>query len=269
MAWIEGSSIGSLLIVILCFVGLRIAERFIGHRLFEPEQPDCESEIQQLRLQLDEERERNRAESDRKDARIRELERRVEWLIGQLQRSGQPTESYHQHNKTTSQLQMPTKPLLLVCGSDNAMCDMDRQALRRGGISFQRLYAATQATVDDELRRRRQDGTLYPWLHITAHADEHGIHLADGITTPAWWSERIDGIRVVFLAACNTETVADALAGLTTVVFVHEDIDNRDAASFTYAFWRRMREHGDPRQAYNQAIQETPQVAEFTDIRMA
>lgn len=268
MAWIEGSSIGSLLIVILCFVGLRIAERFIGHRLFEPEQPDCESEIQQLRLQLDEERERNRAESDRKDARIRELERRVEWLIGQLQRSGQSFDSAIQH-KTTSQLQMPTKPLLLVCGSDNAMCDMDRQALRRGGISFQRLYAATQATVDDELRRRRQDGTLYPWLHITAHADEHGIHLADGITTPAWWSERIDGIRVVFLAACNTETVADALAGLTTVVFVHEDIDNRDAASFTYAFWRRMREHGDPRQAYNQAIQETPQVAEFTDIRMA
>lgn len=267
MAWIEGSSIGSLVIVILCFAGLRIAERFIGHRLFEPEQPDCESEIQQLRMQLEEERERSRIENERKDARIRELERRVEWLIGQLQRSGRPTETYHQDKTTTSQL--PTKPLLLVCGSDNAMCDMDRQALRRGGISFQRLYAATRATVEDELRRRRQDGTLYWWLHITAHADEHGIMLADGITTPAWWSERIDGIKVVFLAACNTETVADALAGLTTVVFVHEDIDNRDAASFTYAFWRRMHEHGDPRQAYNQAIQETPQVAEYTDIRMA
>jgi hypothetical protein len=260
----DGSVFSVLVIVVIAFVGLRLIESRLGHRLFESEAPDCEDEIRQLRAQLDEERERNRRENELKDTRIRELERRVEWLVGQLQRAGRVTEERPEPPAALP----PAKPLLLVCGPDTEMCNLDRQSLRRAGISFQRLAPASKATVDDELRRRRQDGSLYWWLHITAHADDAGIALADGIAPPSWWSERLDGIKVVFLAACRTAAVADALAGLCTVIFVHEDIDNRDAADFTYAFWRRMREHGDPQAAYRQAILETPQVSEYTDIRV-
>lgn len=252
-------------IVVVAFALLRFVEYQIGHRLWDSEWGNCADEIRQLRERLDDERDRNQRESERKDRRIQELERRVEWLVDQLRQAGKTVEDHPVLAEVKAL--SPAKPLLIACGSDMAMCNADRQALRRAGISFQRMYSADRASIDNELRRRRQDGTLYRWLHITAHADESGIALADGVADPAWWSERLDGIEVVFLAACKTATVADALAGLTTVIFVQEDIENRDAADFTYAFWRQMKEHGDPRRAYNQAIQDTPQVAEFTDIR--
>jgi hypothetical protein len=209
----------------------------------------------------------------RYEARIQELERRVDFLVQELQKAGiqihdleQQLASHHIVSRETS---LPTKPLLLICGTVATMCDADRHALRRAGVAFQRLYHATMNSIEDELRRRRQDGTLYPWLHITAHAGPDGVALADGLATPAWWNERLDGIAVVFLATCSGGAIADQLAGLVrAVVFVHEEIGDRDASDFTYAFWRRMKEGVDPHQAYRQALLEAPQVAEFVDIRI-
>lgn len=207
----------------------------------------------------------------RYEARIQELERRVDFLVEQLQKAGIQIRDLEQQLSTQPVVRETdpiVKPLLLICGANPTMCDADRLALRRAQVGFHRLYHATKTMIDDELRRRRQDGTLYPWLHITAHAGPEGIQLADGLADPAWWNERLGGIDVVFLAACKTAAVADALAGLVTVVFIHEDIGDRDASDFTYAFWRRMKEGGDPHQAYRQAIFEAPQIAEFVDIRV-
>lgn len=230
----------------------------------------CEQQIAQLTLDLEQQRQRY-------ETRIRELEKRVDFLVGELQRAGIQIKELErksslpiasdQRTAPEPPVQPLSKPMLVVCGTDAAMCDADRRSIRRAGIPFQRLYHATKATVADELRRRRQDGTLYPWLHVTAHASAAGVELEDGTADPAWWHEHLDGVEVVFLAACETSAVADALAGLVTVVFVQEAIENRDASDFTYAFWRRMREHGNARQAYQQAIAEAPQVAEFSDIR--
>ncbi len=163
--------------------------------------------------------------------------------------------------------QLPDRPLLLICAESSTLCNSDRIALRRACVPFVRLLDATKRSIADELRRRRQNGDLYPWLHITAHAGPAGIMLSDGIAEPAWWHEQMDGVRLVFLAACKTSAVADMLAGLVTVVYVREDIDNQDAADFAYAFWRRMRAGSEPVAAYGAAIAEVPQVAEFTDIR--
>jgi len=260
-----------LFIVSLAFIALRYVERRLGHRLGESN--NCDDEIRLLRAELEAEHQRNRQEQERKDTRIRELERRVDFLVEQLQRSGiQIAEMERQlrdarHRPDAATIPLPPKPLLIVCGPDTSMCDLDRHALRRAGISFQRLYHAGKRLISDELRRRRQDGSLYPWLHVTAHADDAGVMLVDGVAAPIWWHEQLDGVEVVFLAACKTATVADELAGLCTVVFVQEEIDSQAAADFTYGFWRRMREHGDPQLAYRQAITETPAVAEFTDIR--
>lgn len=212
------------------------------------------------------------AQRSRYEARIQELERRVDFLVEQLQKAGIQIRDLEHQLATQPPVSRETdtiaKPLLLICGANATMCDADRLALRRAQVGFHRLYHATKTMIDDELRRRRQDSTLYPWLHITAHAGPEGIHLADGIADPAWWNERLQGIHVVFLAACQTAAVADALAGLVTVVFVHEDIGDRDASDFTYAFWRRLKEGGDPHHAYRQALFETPQIAEFVDIRV-
>lgn len=257
-----------LAIVITAFMVLRWLEHKWGHRIGEPNPSHYEDKIASLQRDMQEQR-------DRYELKIAELERRIDFLVGELQRAGIQIRDLEkvvaENNRANiarldNPTPLPAKPLLFVC-SDAALCDVDRHALRRATVSFQRLINATKATVAAELRRRRQDGTLYPWLHITAHADEQGIHLADGIADPAWWNEQLDGIDVVFLAACKTATVADALAGMVAVVFVLEDIEHGNAGDFTYSFWRRMKEHGDPRLAYRQAITEAPQIAEYTDIR--
>jgi hypothetical protein len=198
------------------------------------------------------------------EQKIRELEYRIAWLWAELQKAQARIQELEKGNSIARQ---PTKPLLLICGPDNHICDSDRHALRRAQISYQRLLEATQERVREELQRKRQDGSLYPWVHVTAHAIEEGIALMDGIAPPGFWNEIFDGVEVVFLAACKSVRVADELAGMVTVVYVHEDIGDRDASAFTYAFWRRMREHGNPKEAYRQAIGEATQVAEFTDIR--
>lgn len=234
-----------ILIVIVVVAGVVLAMRWTekkwGHRFSESEYEDKVADLEKcVKWLLD--------ELEQAKARIRELEK------AQVHPQ--------QHNDT-----IPAKPLLFVCGPDTSLCEIDRQALRRVGVSFQRLHMATKQALENELRRRRQDNTLYPWLHVTAHASEDGIMLTDGLAPPAFWNDMLPGVQVVFLAACQTAAVADALAGMVTVIYVLEDIDNRDASDFTYAFWRRMREHGDPQRAYRQAVVEAPQIAEFTDIR--
>lgn len=209
------------------------------------------------------------SESEYED-KVADLEKRVKWLLDELEqakariRELEKTQGQPQHRSDSL---IPAKPLLFICGPDTALCDIDRQALRRVGVSFQRLHMATKISVENELRRRRQDNTLYPWLHVTAHASDDGIMLTDGIAPPSYWNDILYGVQVVFLAACKTASVADALAGMVTVVYVLEDIENQDASDFTYAFWRRMREHGDPYRAYKQAEIEAPQIAEFANIR--
>lgn len=195
--------------------------------------------------------------------KIAELEHRIAWLWEELQKAQSRIHELEKGNGTKEL----AKPLLLICGTDNKICDSDRHALRRAQISFQRLLESTQAKVKEELRRKREAGELYPWLHITAHATEEGIALMDGLAPASFWNEILDGVEVVVLAACKSVKVADDLAGMVTIVYISEDIGDRDASSFTYAFWRRMREHHDPVKAYRQAINEATQVAEFTDIR--
>lgn len=249
-----------LVIAVIAFGVLRWFDRRSGWS-------SCALQLKQLQLELEVQRKRYEQQIAEYEHRINELEERVDFLVSELQRSGVHIHDLERALIGGKSLPKFDTPLLLIGGMDDAIFNSDRQALRRAGVSFKRLPKATKKTIADELRRRRQDGRLPPWLHIAAHAAAAGILLEDGVADPSWWHENMDGVQVIMLAACQTVAVADALAGLCTVVFVHEDIENRDASDFTYAFWRHMVEHGDPVQAYRQAVNETPQIAEFTDIR--
>lgn len=261
----NGDTLTVLAIVIVAFFVLRRLERFFAHRLGEePDPAHYEEQISDLQRQLTEQK-------DRYEQRIRELERRVDFLVGELQRAGIRIHDLEQGATKlatpTPKPELPAKPLVLVVGSSAQMGEVDRQSLRRANVPFHRLNGASKGDVVAFLRGQRQNGTLPPWMHVSAHASPDGVELADGLAAPSWWHEQVKGMNVVFLAACKTARVAEALAGLVTVVFVYEDIGDQDASDFTYAFWRRMVEHGDPVKAYRQAVVEAPQIAEFTDIR--
>jgi len=253
MALVNTDILIVIVVVVAVFGAMRWTEKKWGHRFSESE---YESKMTELEKRYEE--------------KVADLEKRVRWLLDELEQAKARIRELEKTQTSAASHRndmIPAKPLLFICGPDMSLCEIDRQALRRVGVSFQRLHMATRQAVENELRRRRQDNTLYPWLHVTAHASEDGILLTDGIASPAFWNDMLPGVQVVFLAACQTASVADALAGMVTVIYVLEDIDNRDASDFTYAFWRRMREHGDPQRAYRQAVVEAPQIAEFTDIR--
>lgn len=163
---------------------------------------------------------------------------------------------------------LPPKPLLIISGNDMQIFERDRAAIRRAEVLFHRLIRATQASIAAELRRRRQDNTLYPWILVSAHAGPEGIELSDGIAPPEFWHNVLDGVKVIVLATCSSSTVADELAGLVdTVVWFSEDVETQQAADFNYAFWRRMKMAANTHVVFADALREVPGVAEFVDIR--
>jgi len=241
---------------------LIVVDRYYGARMRSLTNMDCCSRLDALQLVSTEQ------------------QKQISFLVAALQKSGVIQNDLEMQLRETvnhglQRANLPVgltgpvllKPLLLICGPDEAMCNNDRQALRRAGVVFQRLNLATKQLIVDELRRRRQDNTLYNWVHVTAHAGPEGVLLSDGIADPQWWGQNFDGINVIFLAACKTSTVADQLAGLTRVIFMQADVSERDAADFTYAFWSAMVEKHDPAEAYRIAVRMVPTVAEFVDFR--
>jgi hypothetical protein len=225
---------------------------------------DLVATINTLRRQLDESDQRHASEKQALDMRVLVLENENNALV---QRVAKLESDLAQFTR-----RLPAKPLLVISGGDNVIFERDRVALRRANVPFHRILNATQADIRAELRRRRQDDSLYIWVLISAHAGPEGIMLRDGIAPPAFWHDVLTDIKVVVLATCASSTTADELAGQATVIWFGEEIDNGLAADFSYALWRRMYAAGsDPKlsvnAAYIEALREVPTVAEFVDIR--
>jgi hypothetical protein len=207
----------------------------------------------------------------RYEERTKELEKQVKFLLSELTKANSEIEKLKSNTQALRQNATPPAPrVLLICGSDDRFCNSDRQALRRANVAFERLVSATKADILRELRRKREDANPWRRVHISAHANDQGILLADGIADPAWWNETLNGVTGIVLAACKTMTVADAIAGLVPyVVAIRENINNEDANQFTFSFWRAVADGLFMPEAFERAIAETPQVAEFVVLRTA
>ncbi len=161
----------------------------------------------------------------------------------------------------------PPRPLLLVIG-DSESGKADETSLLRSKIPFLRLSSCTIQELDDEIRRRRQDNTMYWWIHIAAHMGPEGIQMKDGIISIDWLARRMNNVKVLFLNGCKNVTLADQLAGLVErVVVVYENINNRDAGDFAYAFWTSIASGAEPDMAFTSALRDVPQIASYVDIR--
>lgn len=227
------------------------------------------NELQQQRATHRKELDGLRREHERSLAgQQQELQKRIDWLLGQIQDDGVKIKLLEAQSGTSAIALTIAKPLLLICGDVSQFCTADRMAIRKAGVPFHRIIESTKQKIDDEFRRRRADNTLYKWVHISSHAGANGIQLVDGLAGADWWNDLLEGVQVIFLAACKTVEIADALAGMCTVVSTTEEIEDKHAADFTYIFWRQMKEHGRPERAYQEALLAVPQVAEFTDIRL-
>lgn len=155
---------------------------------------EAQKEIDQLKL----ERETDKAQLRTALVRITELE-----VMYEIQ-PGHPVARLSPKRKLL-------KPLLVVCGPDTNIVGADLVALDGIGIRYTRLFAATQADVSDEIGRAREDGRLYRWLLISAHAGPEGVVLADGVAPNDFWMRQINGLEVVGIAACRGSNIADHL----------------------------------------------------------
>lgn len=227
------------------------------------------NELEQQRATHRKETESLRREHERKlTSQHHELQKRIDWLLGQIQEERAKIKMLEQRIDGAGASLSMAKPLLMICGGISTFCTTDRMAIHSTGLPFHRIIEATKQKIDDEFRRRRADNTLYKWVHISGHAGADGVLLADGVANAEWWNEILVGVQVLFLAACESVAIADALAGMMTVISTTEEIEDKHAADFTYIFWRQMKEHGSPGRAYQEASLAVPQVAEFTDIRL-
>lgn len=205
------------------------------------------------------------------EKRIKELEQRVDFLLEELTKTKMEIAALQKNTQALRQNATPPAPrVLLICGSDDRFCNSDRQALRRANVSFERIASATKADILRELRRKREDANPWRRIHISAHASDEGILLADGMASPEWWNEALNGVTGIVLAACKTMSVADSIAGLVPyVVAIRENINNEDASQFTFSFWRAVADGMFIPEAFDRALAETPQVAEYVVLRTA
>lgn len=163
---------------------------------------------------------------------------------------------------------LPVTPLLLVCG-DDSFGKTDAEQLTRSRIWYRTLEHATAGDVEAEMARRRQNGDMYWWVHISAHGSEAGILLADGLKTPDWWQNQLTGVSVLVCANCASVAVGDVMAGLVEAVVVfYGDRESSDIAQFTYLFWSEMLHSNDVHAAYKKALLGVPALRAFVDLRV-
>lgn len=161
----------------------------------------------------------------------------------------------------------PLTPMLVICG-DYEFCKDDTAQLIRARIYYRQLELATRRDVEEEIQRRRHDGTLYPWLLVSAHGGPQGIELSDGLAERDWWNRQLEGFQVVMLANCASARTGDLLAGLVDrVVVLYGDRQSTDVSNYVYSFWAEMARTNDADKAYARALREVPAIRPFADIR--
>lgn len=262
-------------VVIVVIIAIRLFEQLWGIRVGPKRDIDqLAQRIQALEEQL---------ERERRDSviQITGLRNQISFLtlqyeesvkkIGKLEERERELTAENQNLKQyvpDLSFKTPAIPLLHICG-DEAFCDQDRVQLNRARIPYRALDNATKRDIEDEMQRRREDGTEYPWILVSAHGSREGVLLKDGIAKPFWWNQAIDAkTRLVVFANCEGPEVGDALAGVARrVIVMYGAIPTDDASAFILALFRAKLRKQDADAAFLYARQQVPQIAPYVDIR--
>ena len=212
---------------------------------------EAQREIDTLKI----ERETDRAQLKTALAKIAELE-----IMYEIQ-PGQPVARLSPKRKLI-------KPLLVICGPDTNMAGADLTVLEAIGIRYTRLLAATQADVSDEMVRARDDGRMYRWALVSAHAGPEGVMLADGVAPNDFWMRQLNGFEVIGIAACRGSNIADHLRDRAGFVwYFKEGVPNEAANRFVQKFFQRLNSGESAETAFVACLDAVPEVASYADYR--
>lgn len=162
--------------------------------------------------------------------------------------------------------------LLVGVGSDMILQD-DLAQLRRvqaqTNLRISRLLPVSKRSLERTLERHRAAGQSVRYLHLAVHSSPEGLLFEDGVADGMWLSQHLEGLEIAVLAGCSNDQVADCLSVVPAVVSMREDVDNRDAALFTGAFWMAVGQGLDANEAFERALQRAPAtVGEFVELHL-
>lgn len=165
------------------------------------------------------------------------------------------------------------RPLLFL-RPDTTIGRADEFGIEIANIGYLRLADCTKQEIENEIARRQQDANLYQYVHISAHGGtngdgKRGIYLANQeFVDGAWLAKTFRGVKIVFLNACTTVDLADALVGSVDYVIVtYESIDEENAGKFAQAFWREIGRGKTPDQAFELSLAAVHDIANYVDMR--
>lgn len=212
---------------------------------------------------------------------IKRLESTVATLHGMLYDKQNEIDGLNQRIKDLERGVMPDsqaapterRRVLLVGLCDDAMMQEDLAQLRRvqvqTNIRISRLLPVSRASLERTIERHRAAGTPVKLLHLAVHSGPAGLQFDDGLADGLWLSQQLAGVEIAVLAGCSNDAVADLLRVVPAVVSMREDVNNRDAALFSGAFWLAVGQGMDANEAFERALQRAPAVVgEFVELHL-
>jgi hypothetical protein len=126
------------------------------------------------------------------------------------------------------------------------------------GLQFSRIVDLTRSKFAALLRRERSSGHPIKLLHMAAHASAAGVQFADGFVDGNWLSQRLDGVQVLLVAACDSTNIGDWLGVVPYVVTIDAALGSPDAAVLAQHFWHNIALDLEPGEALDEALTHCP-----------
>jgi hypothetical protein len=134
-------------------------------------------------------------------------------------------------------------------------------------LNFTRLKDVNRERLERFINRQRMMSQPVRYIHFAVHGNSDGLEFADGIVGGEWLSEKLGGVEVVMIAACESDGVGDLLRNIPFVVTLLEQIAHEDALLFAEAFWSGIGYGKSPPDAFYEGLDRCPpEVGEFAQL---
>lgn len=232
-------------VAVASVVGLRYLERMVAIRLGPPVDT-IPANVQALiarvtddmatrhKSEIAELRNHYEAQLSDNERKIADLERRVDWLFGQLVAAGGRVPQMEPIAKAAEKV-MPV--VLGIWPRSDLSIRAEIDAIFRSGIKYEVLdNNVTRGRVLAEVDRVRP-----AILHVGAHANAEGVMLDDGLVSVGWWRNlaTLYPFSLALLNACESLEIVDGMhdAGVASVVGMRKEIGDVVAVSFAKEFY--------------------------------
>lgn len=152
--------------------------------------------------------------------------------------------------------------LYVIIGSDDPGLSLDLASLRgvetETGLQIQQIKDLSPEAIERRLNvARREKSQVY--LHMSIKADKDGYLIGERIVDATWLSAILEGVLVLVVAGTDSNYVGEFLGVVPYVITMQGSVSNREAASFTRAFWTEIGRGVGPSLALRRALGKSPE----------